>query len=132
MVISFLLTLLSQVHLYCMARSDYMDTMSLQPKIAFFKFVYCHQMIEKQTHGDRVTMNPQRLESMTNLDLGPDLVLAIVQSKGKDNLLALYITSGHFSPKNLVTPNANGARSDKQISKPIPPSFVAERFYTNA
>ena len=88
-------------------------------------------MIEKQTHGDRVTMSPLQLESMTTLDLGSDLVLAIVQSNSKEYLLALNITSGHFSLKNLVTPNANGARSDKQTSKPIPPSFVAERFYTN-
>ena len=132
MVISFRLTLLSQVHLYCVARSDCMDTVSLKPEVAFFKFVYCHQMTEKQTHGDRVTMTPLRLESMTTLDLGSDLVLAIVQSKSKEYLLALNITSGHFSPKNLVTPNANGARSDKQISKPIPQSFVAERFYINA
>ena len=77
-------------------------------------------------------MTPLRLESMTTLDLGSDLVLAIVQSKSKEYLLALNITSGHFSPKNLVTPNANGARSDKQISKPIPQSFVVKRFYTNA
>ena len=131
MVIFFLLTLLSQVHLYCMARSDCMDTMSLQLEIAFCKWVYFHQMTEKQTHGDRVTMTPLQMESMTTLDLGSDLVLAIVQSNSKEYLLALNITSGHFSLKNLVTPNANGARSDKQTSKPIPPSFVAERFYTN-